>query len=55
MRCVGRRVGGSKGDTWWWDEDVKEEVSRKKSALKAIVKTVLMRIRGGIKHEEYSK
>ena len=26
----------SKGGTWWWNEDVKEAVSRKKDAHKAI-------------------
>ena len=33
MRCVGRR---SKGDTWWWNEEVKEAVSIKKEAHKAM-------------------
>ena len=28
----GRR---NKGDTWWWNEEVKEAVSRKKDAHKA--------------------
>ena len=32
MRCVGRR---NKGEKWWWNEDVKETVSRKKDAHKA--------------------
>ena len=32
MRCVGR----SKGDTWWRNEEVKEAVSRKKDAHKAM-------------------
>ena len=36
MGCVGRRGGRSKGDTWWWNEEVKETVSRKKQAHKAI-------------------
>ena len=35
MRCVGRR---SKGDTWRWNEEVKEEVSRKKDAHKVTCK-----------------
>ena len=26
----------SKGDAWWWSEEVKESVSRKKAALKAM-------------------
>ena len=29
----GRR---SKGDTWWWNEEVKEAVSRKKEAHRAM-------------------
>ena len=33
MRCVGRRWGRSKGDTWW-NEEVKEAVSKKKEAHK---------------------
>ena len=33
MRCVGRR---SKGDAWWWNEDVKKVVSRKKDTHKAM-------------------
>ena len=44
MRCVGR----SKGDTWWWNEEVKEAVSRKKQ-IRQCVGTVLRRIRRGIK------
>ena len=32
MRCVVR----IKGDTWWWNEEVKEAVSRKKEAHKAM-------------------
>ena len=30
--CVKRRGGRSKGDTWWWNEEVREAVSRKKDA-----------------------
>ena len=30
---IGRR---SKGDTWWWNEEVKEAVSRKKEAHMAM-------------------
>ena len=29
MRCVG---GRGEGDTWWWNEEVKEAVSIKKDA-----------------------
>ena len=29
-------MGRSKGDTWWWNEEVKEAVSRKKDAHKAM-------------------
>ena len=32
----GKRWRRSKGDTWWWKEDVKEAVSRKKDAHKAM-------------------
>ena len=28
--CGGKRGRRSKGDTWWWKEEVKEAVSRKK-------------------------
>ena len=35
MRSVGRR-GGSKGDTWWWNEEVNESVSGKTEAHKAM-------------------
>ena len=31
-----KKRGRSKGDTWWWNEDVKEAVSRKKEAHKAM-------------------
>ena len=30
--CGKKRDGRIKGDTWWWDEDMKEAVSRKKDA-----------------------
>ena len=39
MRCVRRRGGGEIGserDAWWWDEEVKEAVSRKKVAYRAM-------------------
>ena len=36
MRCVGRRGGGSKGDTWWWNEDVKEAISGKKHTRQCV-------------------
>ena len=36
IRCVGRRRGRSKGDTLWWNKGVKEAVSRKKEAHKAM-------------------
>ena len=48
MRCVGKRGWRSKGDTWWWNEEVKEAVSRKMHTRQC-VRTVLSRIRGGIK------
>ena len=32
----GKVNGRSKGDTWWWNEDVKEVTSRKKDAHKAM-------------------
>ena len=35
--CMGRRIWRrSKGDTWWWKEEVKEAVSWKKGAYRAI-------------------
>ena len=33
MSCVEKRVGG---DAWWWNEEVKEAVSRKREAHKAM-------------------
>ena len=36
MRCVVRRGRTSKGDIWWWNEEVKEAASRKKEAHKAM-------------------
>ena len=32
----GKKMGRRKGDTWWWNEDVKGTVSRKKDAHKAM-------------------
>ena len=34
--CGKKRWRRSKGDTWWWNEDVKEPVTRKKEAHKAM-------------------
>ena len=34
--CGKKRGRRSKGDTWWWNEEVKEAVSRKKEAHKAM-------------------
>ena len=34
--CGKKRGSRNKGDTWWWNEGVKEAVSRKKEAHKAI-------------------
>ena len=37
MRCMRRRCGRkSKGETWWWNEEVKEAVSRKKDVHRAM-------------------
>ena len=36
MRCEGRRGEQKLGDTWWWNEEVKEAVSGKKDAHKAM-------------------
>ena len=47
--CGNKRGRRNKGDTWWWNEEVKEAVSRKKEAHNAIVETVMRRIRRGIK------
>ena len=33
--CKGKK-GRSKGDIWWWNEEVKKAVSRKKDAHQAI-------------------
>ena len=34
--CEKKRRNRSRGDTWWWNEEVKETVSRKKEAHKAM-------------------
>ena len=34
--CGKKRERRSKGDTWWWNEEVMEAVSRKKEAHKAM-------------------
>ena len=34
--CGKKRGRKSKGDTWWWNEEVKEAVSRRKEAHKAM-------------------
>ena len=34
--CVKKRWKRSKGDTWWWNKEVKEEVSRKKDAQRVM-------------------
>ena len=34
--CGKKRGRRSKGDTWWWNEEVKESVSRKKDAHRAV-------------------
>ena len=36
MGCVGTVGGRSKEDTWWWNREVKEAVSIKKDAQKAM-------------------
>ena len=45
----GKRRGRSEGDTWWWNEEVKEAVSRKKLEHKAMRQNSTEGIRGGIK------
>ena len=47
--CGNKRGWRNKGDTWWWNEEVKEAVSRKKEAHKVIIETVMRRMRRGIK------
>ena len=37
--CWMKRERRSKGDIWWWNEEVKEEVSKKKGAHKAMCQT----------------
>ena len=53
MACYGacgmKRERRSKADTWWWNEELKEAVSRRKDAHRQCVRTVLRRISGGIK------
>ena len=40
MKYVGRRKGGEiKGTQWWWNEDVKEVIARKKDAHKEMCKS----------------
>ena len=34
--CSEKRGRRSKGDTWWWNEEVKEAVSNRKDAHKVI-------------------
>ena len=34
--CGKKRWWRSKGDTWWWNEEVKEAVSRKRDAHNAM-------------------
>ena len=34
--CWKKRGMKSKGDTWWWNEEAKEAVSRKKDPQKAM-------------------
>ena len=44
--CYKKMEWRSKGDKWWWNEEVKEAVSRKMRIWRCIV---LGRIRGGMK------
>ena len=37
--CGEKGGGRSKGDTWWWNEDVKEAASGKKDAHKVMCQT----------------
>ena len=45
--CGKKRGRRSKGDTWWWNEEVKEAASMKNT--RRCVRIILRRIRGGIK------
>ena len=45
--CEKKRVKISEGDTWWWNEEVKEADSRKKEAHKTMCQNRNMR--GGTK------
>ena len=38
--CWKKRGRRSKGDTWWWNEQVKEAVSRKKEAHRAMCQNI---------------
>ena len=38
MKYVGRRKGDYE-DTWWWNENVKEPIARKKDAHKEMCKS----------------
>ena len=39
MKYMGRRKRRDQGDTWWWNEDVREAIARKKDAHKQMCKT----------------
>ena len=47
--CGKKRGRRSKGDTYWWNEVVKEEFLKRMKYTRQYVKAVVRRIRRGIK------
>ena len=57
MKYEGKKIGRrDQGDTWWWNEDMKEAIARKKYAHKEMCKSWTEVNRAQIqKHEESGK
>ena len=47
--CWKKRGRRSEGDTWCWNKEVKRQCHERKKHTRQCAKTVLRRIRGGIK------